>query len=153
MRRTGWIAAALPLVWLAACAKDGGGTLEVRDAWARPAVEGMPVGAAYLEIVNGGRSPDTLLGASSPVCESIEFHRTILEDGMARMRPAGELVIAAGATLEAEPDGLHLMLMGLKGPLVAGTQVPLTLRFKVAGDITVQLEIRTDEQSERTHAH
>jgi len=129
------------------------GALDIRHPWSRPTAEGMMVGVAYFEIVNRGKVPDTLLSASSAVCESVEFHRTILEDGMARMRPAGELVIAAGATLKAEPEGLHLMLMGLKQPLVAGTEVPLKLRFKDAGEITVQLKIGHPGQAAPAHAH
>ena len=60
---------------------------------------------------------------------------------MARMRPAGALVVGPNATLTAEPGGLHLMLVDLKSPLVAGTLVPLVLAFKAAGEITVQLKI------------
>ena len=60
---------------------------------------------------------------------------------MARMRPAGALVVAPNATVTAEPGGLHLMLVDLKSPLVAGTFVPLVLEFKSAGEITVQLKV------------
>ena len=60
---------------------------------------------------------------------------------MARMRPAGALVVAPGTTVTAEPGGLHLMLVDLKSPLVAGTSIPLVLEFKSAGAITVQLQV------------
>ena len=57
------------------------------------------------------------------------------------MRPAGQIVIAPGQTVTAEPGGLHVMLTGLKKPLVAGTRVPLVLTFRHAGAITVQVDV------------
>jgi copper(I)-binding protein len=60
---------------------------------------------------------------------------------MARMRPAGALVVEPNATITAEPGGLHLMLVDLKSPLVEGASIPLVLRFQTAGEITVQLKV------------
>ena len=101
----------------------------------------MPTGVAYLSITNKGPQQDTLIAASTPAAARVEFHRTSLVAGMARMRPAGALVVEPNATITAEPGGLHLMLVCLKSPLVAGTSVPLVLQFKSAGEITVQLSV------------
>src|SRR5689334_1600962 len=117
------------------------GSLIIGHPWSRPTVSGMPTGVAYLSITNRGPRQDTLLGASSPVAARVEFHRTSFDAGMAHMRPAGTLVIAPNSTLTAEPGGLHLMLVDLKSPLVAGTRVPLVLHFQSAGEITVELEV------------
>jgi periplasmic copper chaperone A len=117
------------------------GNLVIGHPWSRPTVSGMPTGVAYLSITNKGARQDTLIGASTPAAARVEFHRTIIEAGMARMRPAGTLIVEPNATITAEPGGLHLMLVDLKAPLVAGTSVPLVLQFKSAGEITVQLKI------------
>ncbi len=117
------------------------GNLAIGHPWSRPTAQGMPTGVAYLSITNKGRQQDTLISASTPAAARVEFHRTSFESGMARMRPAGVLVIQPNATLTAEPGGLHLMLVDLKAPLVAGTSVPLVLQFKSAGEITVQLTV------------
>ncbi len=77
----------------------------------------------------------------------MEFHRTSFEAGMAKMRPAGALVIEPGNTLTAAPGGLHLMLVDLKTPLVNGASVPLVLTFKSAGEVTVQLQIEPQRWS------
>jgi len=115
------------------------GNLVIGHPWSRPTAQGMPTGVAYLSITNKGPNQDTLIGASTPAAARVEFHRTSLEAGMARMRPAGALVVEPNATLTAEPGGLHLMLVDLKSPLVEGTSIPLVLQFKSAGPITVQL--------------
>jgi periplasmic copper chaperone A len=117
------------------------GNLVIGHPWSRPTVSGMPTGVAYLSITNNGPLQDTLIGASTPAAERVEFHRTSVEAGMARMRPAGALIVAPNATVTAEPGGLHLMLVDLKSPLVVGTSIPLVLQFKSAGPITVHLKV------------
>ena len=58
----------------------------------------MPTGVAYLSITNHGAQQDILLGARTPAAARVEFHRTSFEAGMAKMRPAGTLVIEPGST-------------------------------------------------------
>jgi copper(I)-binding protein len=113
----------------------------VTGAWARAAPQGVAVGAAYFVITNQGRQADTLVSISSPAAATVELHRTTVENGVSRMRPAGQPAIAPGETLKAEPGQLHVMLKGLSHPLVAGTRVPLVLTFRRAGPITVQMDV------------
>jgi len=129
------------------------GNLVINHPWARPTAPGMPTGAAYLSVTNHGAREDTLIGAHSPAAVRVEFHRTSIEAGMARMRPASSLVIEPGDTLTAAPGGLHLMLVDLKAPLVKGTTVPLVLTFKEAGEVTVQLkiELQDGDAGDSTH--
>jgi copper(I)-binding protein len=129
------------------------GNLVIKHPWARPTASGMPTGAAYLSVTNHGAREDTLIGAHSPAAVRVEFHRTSIEAGMARMRPASSLVIEPGDTLTAAPGGLHLMLVDLKAPLVKGTTVPLVLTFKEAGEVTVQLkiELQDGDATDSTH--
>ena len=47
-----------------------------------------------------------------------------------RMRPlAGGLEVPAGGEVALKPSGMHLMLIGLKRPLVEGETVAITLLF------------------------
>ncbi len=127
------------------------GHLVIGHPWARPTAAGMPTGVAYLSITNSGAQEDTLLSASSPQASRVEFHRTIIESGMARMRPAGVLTIKPGDTLTAEPGGLHLMLVDLVSPLVEGATVPLVLTFQNAGVVTVQLKVEQHDAADSKH--
>jgi copper(I)-binding protein len=120
------------------------GHLRIVHPWSRPVAAGQPVGVAYLSIANDGRGEDALLRASTPVAAQVQLHQTTLSEGKARMRPLDALVIAPGKTVRIEPGGVHLMLIDLKGALIAGTTVPLTLEFRVAGKITVPLKIEID---------
>lgn len=117
--------------------------IAITDAWARATPAAANVGAAYFTLTNPTAEADTLLWVTSPVAARAELHRTLHENGMARMRPAGEVIVPAGQTVQAEPGGLHVMLYGLARPLAAGEAVPLTLTFARTGAVTVTLEVRS----------
>jgi copper(I)-binding protein len=59
-----------------------------------------------------------------------------------KMREVKNVAIAANTTLTMAPgDGHHVMLIGLKRPLVEGQAVPLRLTFDKAGTIDAQIEV------------
>jgi copper(I)-binding protein len=117
------------------------GELAITAAWARATAPGVTVGAAYFTVLNRGQHPDALLGATTSVAARAEFHRTTQRDGVSHMDPARPIDIAPGEPVKIQPGGLHLMLTGLQQPLAAGTRIPITLRFRRAGTVTVQVEI------------
>lgn len=134
------LAAALTL--LAAPVLAAASTVEVSQAWSRPAPQGGN-GAGYALITNTGPAADTLIAVSSPVAARIEIHESMVMGGQAMMhaRPGG-LAVPAGATVALKPGGWHMMLMGLKQPLKAGDHYPATLTFKKAGKVTVQFSVQ-----------
>jgi len=136
-------AAALALALaLGAAASAAERPISVDSAWARPTADGATVGGGYLVIRNAGREADRLEGASSPRAARVEMHESRIEAGIARMREVASLPVAPGGSVRFEPGGLHLMLVGLRGALVAGQRVPLTLRFARAGTVETALEVR-----------
>lgn len=127
------------------------GTLTLQHPWTR-ATAGK-VGAGYTTIVNTGNSADQLWSAASPATVTVEIHTMTMDGGVMRMRPLpGGIAIPASGTVKLAPGGYHLMLIGLKAPLVAGTLVPLTLTFAKAGAVKVQLKVEAAGASEPGHA-
>lgn len=131
------------------------GSVVVADAWARATPAGTAVGAAYFTVINSSTEPDTLLSIASPVSARAELHQTIIEDGMARMRPVAELSLSPGQIVKAEPGGLHVMLLELHQPLSAGSRAPLELHFRQAGRKTVEVQVlpATATGPTATHDH
>lgn len=112
-------------------------------AWSRPVAPGLPTGVVYLTVHNGGRAPDRLVGAATPVAASAGLHQSMRMGAMMSMQPVpGGLSLAPGATVTLAPGGYHLMLEGLKHGLRVGQRYPLTLRFAYAKPMTVQVEVR-----------
>jgi copper(I)-binding protein len=63
--------------------------------------------------------------------------------GMARMRAVEGVDVPAGKTIALAPQGLHIMLMGLEKPLVAGERFPLTLHFAQGGNRVVNVRVQS----------
>ncbi len=122
------------------------GPIRVEHPWAAATPPAAAVGAAYMVIVNTGRAPLRLIGASTPVAERVEIHTMSMEGGIMRMRPiAGGLLIPAGGQVKLAPGGMHAMLIGLKGRLIAEDFVALTLRFE--GGLNVNVELYVEERA------
>ena len=133
---------AVPLasfLYFAACSQpapppESVSMLEFRDAWARATAAGQSSGAMYFTIVNKGETEDKLIGVSAARAEMASVHETETLDGVARMRMVRALPVPAKATVALSPGGTHVMLAGMKEPLMLGERVELTLRFEKAGD-------------------
>jgi copper(I)-binding protein len=133
---------ALAVATLGAALPAWAAGLTVTNAWSRSTPPGVTVGVAYFTLKNDSGKSDRLLKLSSPVAEKVQVHRTEILDGIARMREVAVLHVEAGQELRFEPNGMHLMLMGLKKPLVEGQAFELTLVFEVAGARTVKVAVR-----------
>jgi copper(I)-binding protein len=116
--------------------------LTVTEAWSRSTPPVAKVGVVYFTLRNDSKKSDRLLKLSTPVAGKVEVHRTEVLDGIARMREVAVLHVDAGQVLDFAPGGMHVMLIGLKKPLVAGTRYELDLLFEVAGPRKVTVEVR-----------
>jgi copper(I)-binding protein len=117
------------------------GDIAISEAYVRAVAPGAGASAAYMTIRNDGAA-DTLVAARTDIARRVELHTHILEDGVARMREVeGGIAAPAGETVTLAPGGLHVMLMGLNGPLAAGATLPLTLVFENAGEMAIMAPI------------
>lgn len=140
MTRTTLLAVAL--LTLAACSQGGGGgsgepaTVQVNGAICRPTPTGRQMTGCYLTLTSA--TADRLLSASSPDANLVQVHESRIESGMMMMGELREgLPLPAGETVALAPGGNHLMLMGVKEPLVAGDTVALTLTFATSAPVEV----------------
>ena len=135
------IAAALGVAALGAQAQAvKAGAISVESAYARATVAGQPAGGGFLKLVNAG-ADDRLVSASSAVAAAVELHVMSMKGDVMQMRQVDAIDVKAGQTVELKPGGYHLMLMGLKAPLKAGSSFPVKLKFEKAGEVTVNLKV------------
>jgi copper(I)-binding protein len=135
------VAAALLLAL--ALAAQAAPPVRVESAWSRPSPPGVTVAVGYLELVNDGAA-DRLVRASSPRARTVEFHESTLDKGVERMRELPSVPLPARGRVRFAPGGLHLMLLGLTRPFVAGDAVPLVLEFEKAGRVATTLLVGAD---------
>lgn len=119
----------LLLALLISCLLSGcadGERLEIDNARVRSLIPGQDKTVAYLDVHNGTHAPVSLVGATSDQVRAIEFHTTRMDDGVMRMRRLSEVTIEAGATVQFQPGGRHLMLFGVRS---LGPRLQIELRF------------------------
>jgi copper(I)-binding protein len=88
-----------------------------------------------MTLVNKGPGDDRLVSVSTPVAGKAEVHATTTENGVMHMQPVEALDVKPGTPTVLKPGGYHVMLMDLKGPLVAGKTFAVTLGFEKSGKI------------------
>lgn len=116
------------------------GSLTVERSYAR--VSAARNGAAYLTIANAGAEPDRLIRVASPRADKVEMHTMAMDGDIMRMRQVLAIDVPANGKVEMRPgEGLHIMLLGLKGALSAGERFPLSLEFERSGKIEVTVAV------------
>jgi copper(I)-binding protein len=137
---------ALALLSLAACSPSGsydGGepaTVQVSDAVCRPTPVGRQMTGCYLTLTSA--TADRLVSVASPNANLVQIHESRIESGMMMMSELRDgLPLPAGETVALAPGGNHLMLLGVKEPLVAGGSLALTLNFETSPPVEVSATV------------
>jgi hypothetical protein len=120
------------------------GTIQLRDPSIRATPPGAEAAAGYVAIRNTGGEADRIVGASSPAAARVELRVT-------KMREVPHFELPARKQLVLHPGGAHLLLVGLKQPLLKGQHVPLTLRFERAGEMHLELEVQASGAAKSRH--
>lgn len=131
------------------------GDLTIHHPWARPSIGNLPNGAAYMTLKNAGASDDVLESVSSPVAGKVEVHTHIRDDNVMRMRRVEDgVTVPANGEAKFAPGGLHVMFLGLNRRLEEGDTFPMTLKFRKAGDVEVEVTVeKPGAKAEGDHKH
>lgn len=113
--------------------------VKVEGAWVRATVKGQSATGGFMTL---RASRDlTLVGFSSDAATDTELHEMAMDGSVMRMRAVERLPLPAGKAVVLKPGGHHLMLMGLKQPLAAGSEVQVELHLEDASGAHVQQAI------------
>lgn len=129
--------------------------IAIDSAWIREAPPATSVLAAYMTINNASESDQQITGMDSPDFRSAEIHRTVVEDGVAKMLPVSGLDVAAGDSISLEPGGLHVMLFDPQRPLREGDTATLIVHTASGAAISVQATVvrKTGDDAGNDHSH
>ena len=155
MTRAPILAAAL--LSLAACSPSGSydgsepPTIQVSGAICRPTPVGRQTTGCYLTLT--AATADRLASVASPDANLVQIHESRIESNMMMMRELREgLPLPAGQAVALAPGGNHLMLLGVKQPLVVGDTVALTLTFATSAPVEVTATVGQPTATESDHA-
>jgi copper(I)-binding protein len=124
---------------------DGG--VAVVDAWVRPSPPTADEAAFYISLELRGGADTALLAAASDRCLVVQPHATAIDDaGVASMGRAldDQLRITDDHPLEMEPNGTHLMCLGLTGALSEGEEIVVTIDLD--GHDPIDVPVRVEQR-------
>ncbi len=145
--------AAVLLAW----ANAGQAQVQVKDAWARPAVQGQSATGAFMSLTSADGA--RLVGASSSVAGVVEIHEMVMDGNVMKMRAVPGIDLPPGRSVELKPGGYHMMLMDLKRPLKLGERVPVELRLEtrdkrlLTQPVEVEVMARAPAAADSVHKH
>ena len=119
-------------------------TITVQAPWMRAVPDVMDSTAVYMVLVNEGSIPAELVGGSTTIADSVAPMITTKDgEGLKQvvgMQSVDSLKIPAHGTLVLEPNGNHLMVMGLKEHPKEGEKVDFTIKLE-PGDHEIHLKV------------
>ena len=126
---------------LAACLQQETDNIRAENGWIAEIPPMINVTAALMILHNDGDKPRYLIGASSPNTDSIEVHKSIIVNDLAKMIRQLEVEIPPQGSIEfSNETGYHLMLYGSRG-MKAGQKIPISLEFKDGTSLTIDYEV------------
>lgn len=113
--------------------------------------KGMYVGLGLLDLTNTGTDTETLVKATTDICDHVEIHEMKMDGDVMQMRKVENGIdVTAGQTVKLGPMSYHLMLIGLKEPLAKDTTYDLTLEF--ASGLTKTVKVPVIARVEKTES-
>ncbi|CAB1403092.1 Copper metallochaperone, bacterial analog of Cox17 protein [Pseudomonas fluorescens] len=112
----------------------------VDDAWVRATVPTQTASGAFMTLT--ADSDSKLLSVASPVAKDVQIHEMTMKNDVMSMGPVKSVDLPAGKAVAFDPNGYHVMLMGLTGQLKEGDSVPLTLTVENAKGKKETLEVK-----------
>ena len=132
----------ITLILTAGCGESGP-AMSVSGVQVIAPAPGRKTSVAYFTIHNRGSNAVVLHGVTSPQFGRVEMHETVLELGIARMRPLNSLKVDARSSVELAAGGKHLMLSEPVKVLLPDNPVSLHLQFASGVALIVQTPIKT----------
>ena len=118
---------------------------KVDDAWVRATVPSQSASGAFMTLT--ADSDSKLLSVATPVAKDVQIHEMSMKNDVMRMGPVKSVDLPAGKAVKLDPNGYHIMLMGLTGQLKEGESVPLTLTVENAKGEKETVEVKASVRS------
>ena len=128
------------------------GKIHIDHPWSREAPPNAPVIGGFFQLTNHGDSEDALIAAESPIAGHVEIHTHKKEDGVMKMIKIDEVRVPANNSVLFKPGSFHLMIFNPTQALKEGDRFPMTLTFKNAGTVEVEMAVEKQGHMEK-HMH
>ncbi|WP_236190595.1 copper chaperone PCu(A)C [Pseudomonas pharyngis] len=124
---------------------------KVDDAWVRATVPNQSASGAFMTVT--ADSDSKLLSVASPAAKDVQIHEMSMKNDVMSMGPVKSVDLPAGKTVNFDPNGYHVMLMGLTAQLKEGDSVPLTLTIENAKGEKETVEVKAPVKALTMEGH
>ncbi len=118
---------------------------KVDDAWVRATVPTQTASGAFMTVT--ADSDSKLLSVATPIAKDVQIHEMTMKNDVMSMGPVKFVELPAGKAVKLDPNGYHVMLMGLSAQLKEGETVRLTLTVENAKGEKETLEVKAPVRS------
>ena len=124
---------------LGACSSPEEPPFAVANIEVTAPLPGRGMSAGFMTLTNNTSQDMFVTHVQSDAYETVQIHRSMIEDGVSKMRRIEALDIPAQTSVTLQRGGLHLMLIGAKT-----VNEPIALDFFAGDDLlaTVQVEVQ-----------
>ncbi|MBP3996969.1 copper chaperone PCu(A)C [Pseudomonas koreensis] len=123
----------------------------VDDAWVRATVPNQSASGAFMTVT--ADSDSKLLSVASPATKDVQIHEMTMKNDVMSMGPVKSVDLPAGKAVNFDPNGYHVMLMGLTAQLKEGDSVPLTLTIENAKGEKETVEVKAPVKALTMEGH
>ncbi|WPN72394.1 MULTISPECIES: copper chaperone PCu(A)C [Pseudomonas] len=113
---------------------------KVDDAWVRATVPTQSASGAFMTLT--ADSDSKLLSVATSAAKIVQIHEMTMNGDVMKMGEVKSVALPAGKAVKLDPNGYHVMLMGLTGQLKEGETVPLTLTVENAKGEKETIEVK-----------
>jgi copper(I)-binding protein len=113
-----------------------------RDAWVRVPAPSKTETALFVVLENHSSQRRKVVSVSTEAAATAEMHEMKMVRMIMSMTPVTEIAIPAKGKTSLNPDGLHIMLFGLKTRPIAGDTIHVTLKLDDGSTVPVTATVR-----------
>ncbi len=125
-------------------------SVEIKNAWARIAPTEAGTVSVFFEVFSHRDSADTLISASSPAAEKVTLRRGTWKGLSFSNEPTSRIEIGAHKRLTFRPGTYEVTVTNFTAPLEVGMNLPITLVFRDAGQLNIQIAVGNQLLGNRT---
>ena len=128
--------------------------LVLSNFWIKETIGNHKITSGYLTIENKNNFDERLETVTSEISEKTQLHNIIVKNDIMKMENLNNgIVIRAKSKLSLKPGSYHIMFMKLRKPLKITKKYKVTLNFKNAGSVTLEMPVHKNRSNNKAKHH
>jgi len=113
----------------------------VKHPWIMEPPPGPNTTMMGMTVLNEGDQADKLIEVKTDIAKRVEIHKTVIENGVAKMVHQRYVKIPPRSKIEFKHHGYHIMIIGLKKRVKVGDKVKVRLVFEKSGERELEVPV------------